>query len=92
MTTEDEPTSVFELLDAVKNTIREASAEKRGALAETIDAYAEDFPEEFFWAIGVQAPMLLHHLLMTIDMACRPDDEQSKRWRGLADRKPEGNA
>jgi hypothetical protein len=65
----------------------------RGALAETLDAYHEDFPDEFHWAIGAQSPALLYHLMMSIDTACRPPTESKVRGAvRLVDRKPEGSA
>jgi hypothetical protein len=86
-------TGMYELLDAVEAVITAADPAKREALAKTIDAYAEDFPDEFFWAIGAQAPTLLHHLLSAIDAACRPSSQSKPRPAiRLVDRKPEGNA
>lgn len=90
---EDNPVGLYEVLDALEAVLRAADPAKRETLAQTMDAYCEDFPEDFFWAIGPQAPTLLNRLMMTVDMACRPE-EQSKP-RGvirLVDRKPEGNA
>jgi hypothetical protein len=86
-------TGMYELLDAIEAVVKAADPAKRDTLAQTIDAYSEDFPEDFFWAVGGQAPSLLGHLLQTIDSACRPD--QQSKPRGvirLVDRKPEGNA
>jgi hypothetical protein len=60
---DDDITSIYQLLDAIEAVIKAADPAKREALTRTIDAYAEDFPEDFFWATGSQAPMLLHHLL-----------------------------
>jgi len=83
----------WELFDAVEAVISSSDPAKREALARTIDAYAEQFPEEFYWAVGPQAPMLLFHLLSTIDAACRPSAQTKPRpVIRLADRKPEGNA
>ena len=49
---------MYELLEAVEAVIKAADPEKREALAETIDAYAENFMgEEFFWAMGPQSPV-----------------------------------
>ena len=79
-TESDEPiTSMYELLDAIDAVINASDPAKREALARTIDAYHDDFPEEFHWAIGAQAPSLLHHLLMTIDGAARQQDEARSR-------------
>jgi hypothetical protein len=90
MSEPDQPTSMFELLDAVEAVIQVADLAKREALAAVIDAYAEDFPDEFYWAIGAQAPSLLQHLLTTIDAACRPPSQSKPRpMLRLVDRKPE---
>jgi hypothetical protein len=76
---DDDITSIYQLLDAIEAVIKAADPAKREALTRTIDAYAEDFPEDFFWATGSQAPMLLHHLLNTIDSACRPEAQSKPR-------------
>ena len=90
---DDAITSIYELLDAIEAVIKAADLTKREALTRTIDAYAEDFPEDFFWATGSQAPMLLHHLFNTIDSACRPEAQSKPRSAiQLVDRKREGNA
>jgi hypothetical protein len=65
----DDITGIYELLDAIEAVIKAADPGKREALARTIDSYAEDFPDDFYWAIGPQAPMLLNHLINTIDSA-----------------------
>ena len=49
-------TGMYELIDAIEVAIKSADPQKRLALAKTIDAFAEDFPEDFFWAVGPQAP------------------------------------
>jgi hypothetical protein len=93
MSDDGEIAGVYELLAAIEAVIKASDPAKREALAQTIDAYAEDFPEDFHWAIGAQSPTLLSHLMLTIDVACRPD--QQSKPRGvirLVDRKPEGNA
>lgn len=89
----DNPTGMYELFYAIEGVIKTADPAKREVLAQTIDAYAEDFPEEFFWVIGPQAPTFLHNLFMTIDAACRPEEQSKPRAAlRLVDRKPEGNA
>jgi hypothetical protein len=50
---------MYELLDAIKDVIKAADPAKRAILTKTIDAYADDFPDDFFWAVGAQAPTLL---------------------------------
>jgi hypothetical protein len=90
---EEEITGMYELLDALSAVVSSCDPAKREVLAQTIDAYAEDFPDEFFWATGAQSPTLLSNLMMAIDVACRP--EKQSKSRGvirLVDRKPEGNA
>jgi hypothetical protein len=91
---DDDLTDVYELLDAVEAVIKAADPAKREHLAKTMDAYSEDFPEEFFWATGVQAPTLLSNLMMVIDVACRPEEQSEARAvvRLVVDRKPEGDA
>lgn len=84
---------IYELLDAVEAVVKSADLTQRKALAQTIDGYADDFPDEYYWAVGPQAPMFLHHLLTSIDIACRPEAPSKARAANrLADRKPEGNA
>jgi hypothetical protein len=85
---------MYELLEAVEAVIQAADPAKRAALAETIDAYADGpFAEEFYWATGAQAPVFLHHLMIGIDAACRPESQSKPRPAlRLVDRKPEGNA
>jgi hypothetical protein len=84
---------MYELLDAIEAVVKAADPVKREALAQTIDAYADDFPDEFFWAVGPQAPTLLYHMLSTMDAACRPEAQSKPRAPiRLVDRKPEGNA
>jgi hypothetical protein len=90
---EEEITGMYELLDALEEALKAADPVKRKVLAKTIDAYQEDFPDEFHWAIGAQSPTLLYHLLMSIDSACRPEAQSKPRGIvRLVDRKPEGNA
>jgi hypothetical protein len=85
---------MYELLVAVEAVIQAADPKKRAALAKTMDAYADGpMGEEFYWATGPQAPTLLHHLMMAIDAACRPESQSKPQpaFR-LVDRKPEGTA
>jgi hypothetical protein len=86
-------TGVYELIEAIEAIIEAADPARREALARTIDAYAEDFPDEFFWATGAQAPMLLYQMLSSIDLACRPEAQSKPRpAMRLVDRSPEGSA
>jgi hypothetical protein len=89
---DDDMTGVYELLDAIEAVIKAADPAKREALAQTIDAYADDFPDDFFWAVGPQAPTLLNNMLNMIDAACRPAAQSKPRAAiRLVDRKPEGD-
>jgi hypothetical protein len=60
-------TGMYELLEAVEAAIESAEPAKREALATTINAYMNDFPDEYFWAVGPQAPTLLHHIMHAIE-------------------------
>jgi hypothetical protein len=75
----DEIIGMYEVLDAVRATISSADPEARAALAKAMDGYAEDFPEDFFWAIGAQSPSLLRHLVLEIDSSCRPEAQSKAR-------------
>jgi hypothetical protein len=93
MSSEGPITGMWELLDAMDEVLKAANPEKRKRLAETIDAYSEDFADEFFWATSAQAPALLYHMLNTVDAACRPEAQSKSRpVIRLVDRKPEGSA
>lgn len=75
----DKIIGIYELLDAIEAVIKASDPEKREALARTIDAYADAFPDDFFWAVGAQAPTLLTHMMNMIDAACRPDAQSKPR-------------
>jgi hypothetical protein len=85
--------SMYNLLEALEAVIQSSDPKKREALAQTIDHYYEDFPEDFHWAIGASAPLLLANLMMAIDASCRPESATKPRpVIRLVDRKPEGSA
>jgi hypothetical protein len=77
----DEIIGMYELLDASEAAIKSADPEKQRALVETIDRYHEHFPDDFHWAFGAQAPTLLSNLMMTIDIASRPNTRPPPRPR-----------
>jgi len=79
MTDEPKITGVYEVLEALSDVIASSDPAKRETLAKAIDTWAHDFPDEFHWAAGVQAPMLLYQLLMEIDISCRPDATSKPR-------------
>ena len=43
---DDDIIGIYELLDAIEAVIKAADPAKRETLAQTIDAYAEDFPDD----------------------------------------------
>ena len=75
----DEIINMYNVLDAVCATISSADPETRAALAKAMDGYAEDFPGEYYWAIGAQSPSLLYHLVLAIDSSCRPESQSKPR-------------
>ena len=85
-------TGMYDLLEAIEDAHRTADFEKRNALATALDGYAEDNAGDFFWATGRQAPALLHHIVLAIDLTCRSDAERRQgRTIRLVHRKPEGH-
>jgi hypothetical protein len=63
------PVYFFDVVEAVRATIRAADPEKRKALATAIDRFSDDEPYTFWWAIGPQAPVFLRDLLVAISHA-----------------------
>ena len=89
----DEVVTMYELLEALEQVIKAADPVKRKALADTVDAYSEAYSDDFFWATGAQSPTLLSNLMMSIDIASRPEAESKSRAANrLMERKPEGSA
>jgi hypothetical protein len=58
---------MYELIEAIEAAIESAEPTKRQALAQTINAYMDDFPEDYFWAVGPKSPTLLHHIMFAIE-------------------------
>ena len=79
MANDDPVTGMFDLLDAVEAAIKAADPAAREALARTIDQFIADFPGDFHWATGPQAPVLLHDLVSIIDSSCRPSSQSKPR-------------
>jgi hypothetical protein len=52
MTEPEERTGLYDFIEAVEAAIKATGRAKREALAQTIDAYAYHFPNEFYWAVG----------------------------------------
>ena len=59
---EDNPVGMYEVLDVLEAVLRAADPAKRETLAQTIDAYSDDFPDDFYWAVGARSPVLLFTL------------------------------
>ena len=74
MSADEEFIGIYDVLDALKDVIVSSDPTNREKLAKAIDGWAESFPEDFHWPTGVQSQMLLYHLLMDIDIACREKD------------------
>jgi hypothetical protein len=55
-----------ELVEAVGAAINSAAPFKLDALARIITAYSEDCPDDYRWATGPQAPMLLSRLILAV--------------------------
>ena len=49
---DDDVTNVYDFLDALGQTIASSDPAKRELLAPTIDAYSNDFPDDFYWSIS----------------------------------------
>lgn len=75
-------TGLHELADAVETIVNAAAPELKTMLAKTFDDYARDFPEEYFWATGAQAPVLLHRLMF----ACEPVSSPKAATKSKAQR------
>jgi hypothetical protein len=85
MSADEEFIGIYDVLDALKDVIVSSDPTKREKLAKAIDGWAES-------TTGVQSPMLLYHLLMDIDIACREKASKPRAVIRLVDRAPEGNA
>ena len=73
------PHNVRQASDAVHDVVKAASPAKREALVQTIDAYVDEFPDDYFWSGSTHAAELLNHILNTIDSACRPGGDDGDR-------------
>lgn len=60
------PVYFYDVIEAVRATIRAADPEKRKALATAFDRFSHDEPDTFCWAIGPQAPVFMRDLLFAI--------------------------
>jgi hypothetical protein len=87
---EEEPiTGVFEVADALEASLATSDTAKLEVLSKTLNAYSEDFPDEYFWATGAQAPMILYSLMTVIELAGSPARaRKSRNVIRLVDGKP----
>jgi hypothetical protein len=65
-------TSIDEVVEAVYACIQTSNPTKRDHLAKTINAYREDFSEDYRWATGGQSPYILSELMRRISVASEP--------------------
>jgi hypothetical protein len=79
---------MYDFLDAVEAAIKSAAPAERNALAKIIEHYCVDFPDEFFWATGPQAPTLLNHLMLAVT----PDGRDRTQELKFAKASPAGTA
>jgi hypothetical protein len=52
-----------------------SDADKQAALAAARDGFERHFLDDFYWAIALQSPHMLHALIMAPDWACRPENQ-----------------
>ena len=83
-------TGIYELVDAIEGAIKSAPAATRKTLAATIAAYSDDFPDDYFWAVGPQAWTLLSRNLVLVALyalllwkTSTPSSEKTSRQSGL---------
>jgi hypothetical protein len=88
----DQIVGMYEVLDALEAVIYSADPIKRKDLAEIMDEYSEDFPDDFHWAVGAQSPALLSNLVMAIDIACRANEPPKSRTITFRWQDTKGNA
>jgi hypothetical protein len=86
---DNESIDIGDMCAALEGALQASDPGMREQLAKTIDAYRENFPNDFYWAMGAQSPMLLYYLFTSIDGACRPENQSKPRSViRLVDRKP----
>jgi hypothetical protein len=66
---DNDKTSIFEVLEAVGAAIKASDAPTRELLAQTMAAYRRDCPDQYRWATGTQAPVFLVELMWAIEEA-----------------------
>lgn len=89
----EEIVTMYELLEALEETIKSAEPSKRKARADTFDAYSKDCPDDFFWAISAQSPTLLSQVMTTIDIYSNSEaDSKGHAANRLLNRKAAGSA
>jgi len=66
-------TTHYEFFNALRDVIIASDPAKLEALHNTIHDWSEHDPDNYFWAIGPQAPAILFQVMMEIVTACDPD-------------------
>jgi hypothetical protein len=79
MSNADDTTSRHEFLDALREVIVSSDPATRELLAEALDAWSEDLPQDSFWAIGPQSSALLWMIMAEIDSSCRLEAQPKTR-------------
>jgi hypothetical protein len=87
----DEPTLLFDVLDALEDALKHCAPDKRKALADALDAYSKDCAEDFWWALGQQSPTMLHTLMTAIVSGCQTGSGTERNVVVRLVRKQEGN-
>ena len=88
---EEQTTDMYDVLEALEAVITAAPKAERDALAEAMDSYAKDCPDDYWWSVGPQSPTLLHHVINTIEFGMADVVPKRERVVRLAARKPEEN-
>jgi hypothetical protein len=90
----DKFTGPYEVFGALRDVIIASDPAKRETLKKVIHEWSRDCPDDYFWVTGMQAPVLLHDLMMEIELSCEPDatSKPPRQVIRLVDRKPQGSA
>lgn len=76
MSDTDKITDFRDFVEAVRKAITASDPSKRELLTKTIAAYQRDFPDEYYWAAGPQAPAFLCGLMAQIISAASCQGEK----------------
>ena len=79
----EELTGMYEVLDTVEAIVNASEPALKAALIRVFNAYSRDFPDEYFWATGPQAPALLHNLMFALMPSKLGDKAKSVPLRSI---------